>query len=274
MNRWCRPPSTSSESSRTTVPAPSTSTPDVWSRNAPSEGRVARAERRRRRSRRARGAAGRRGRENEGRGGADEERPRDASRHGRLARTRALPGHLSRRASVSPGRAPCAMVPVRTTSSTPSGCSSSRSASSLSLVPTTRSVSCAPVDVDDLGVEDLGDLQRLGALLALAGDAHQQQLGRHLVAGVEVADLEHVDELVQLLGDLVHRVLVAVDDDGDARELGSSLRPTARLSMLKPRRAKSPATRVSTPGLFSTRMESVCFTASSSLCATGRRSSR
>ena len=36
--------------------------------------------------------------------------------------------------------------------------------------------------------------------------------------------------------------------------------------MLKPRRAKSPATRVSTPGLFSTRMESVCFTASSSLC--------
>ena len=43
---------------------------------------------------------------------------------------------------------------------------------------------------------------------------------------------------------------------------GSSLWPTARLSMLKPRRAKSPATRVSTPGLFSTSTDSVCFMAS------------
>src|SRR5450759_3138962 len=78
----------------------------------------------------------------------------------------------------------------------------------------------AAIHVDDLGLEDLGDLQRLGAFVALAGDPHQQELGGDGVVGVEVADLDHVDELVQLLGDLVHGVLVAVDDDGDAREPG------------------------------------------------------
>ena len=35
--------------------------------------------------------------------------------------------------------------------------------------------------------------------------------------------------------------------------------PTARVSMLKPRREKSPATRASTPGLFSTWIESTCL---------------
>src|SRR5690606_15216512 len=39
---------------------------------------------------------------------------------------------------------------------------------------------------------------------------------------------------------------------------GTSVTPTARDSMLKPRRAKSPATRVSRPGLFSTRRLRTC----------------
>src|SRR5680860_160235 len=39
---------------------------------------------------------------------------------------------------------------------------------------------------------------------------------------------------------------------------GCSVGPTARESMLKPRRLNSPAMRASTPGLFSTRTESVC----------------
>ena len=41
--------------------------------------------------------------------------------------------------------------------------------------------------------------------------------------------------------------------------VGSSVTPTASESMLNPRRANSDDTRVSTPGLFSTRTESVCF---------------
>src|SRR2546430_8051850 len=38
-----------------------------------------------------------------------------------------------------------------------------------------------------------------------------------------------------------------------------SVGPTARLSMLKPRRANMLVTRISAPGLFSTRTDSVCF---------------
>src|SRR5579884_2777951 len=39
----------------------------------------------------------------------------------------------------------------------------------------------------------------------------------------------------------------------------SSVGPTASVSMLKPRRANSPAIRVRTPGLFSTRMDRMCL---------------
>src|SRR3954454_14935641 len=41
--------------------------------------------------------------------------------------------------------------------------------------------------------------------------------------------------------------------------VGSSVGPTASVSMLNPRRANRPAIRVSTPGLFSTRIERMCL---------------
>src|SRR5436305_8503034 len=41
--------------------------------------------------------------------------------------------------------------------------------------------------------------------------------------------------------------------------VGSSVRPTASVVMLNPRRANSPATRARTPGLFSTRIERTCL---------------
>src|SRR5680860_1674795 len=41
--------------------------------------------------------------------------------------------------------------------------------------------------------------------------------------------------------------------------LGSCVSPTARPSILNPRRANNPDIRVSTPGLFSTRTDRVCF---------------
>src|SRR3546814_20402725 len=40
---------------------------------------------------------------------------------------------------------------------------------------------------------------------------------------------------------------------------GLAVGPTARLSMLKPRRLKRPAMRARTPGLFSTRTDKVCL---------------
>ena len=74
------------------------------------------------------------------------------------------------------------------------------------------------MDVDDLAAEDLGELHDLGAAVAVGGDLEQRQLARDRLVGLEVADLDHVDELVQLLGDLVDRVRRAVDGQRDPRD--------------------------------------------------------
>src|SRR3954447_6886485 len=73
--------------------------------------------------------------------------------------------------------------------------------------------------VDDLAPEDLHRLEHLGALGAVGGDLEQRQLASDRALGLEVADLDHVDELVQLLGDLVDRVQRAVERQRDARDV-------------------------------------------------------
>ena len=73
--------------------------------------------------------------------------------------------------------------------------------------------------VDDVAAEDLRELEDLAARRPLGGDLEQRQLAGDRAGGLEVADLEHVDELVQLLGHLVDRVQRAVDRQRDAREL-------------------------------------------------------
>src|SRR5664280_2735302 len=77
----------------------------------------------------------------------------------------------------------------------------------------------AAIDIDDLGLEDLGDLQHVVALFAFGGDLDQHELGGHRVLRLKVADLDDVDQLVELLGDLVDGVLGAVDHDRHAREV-------------------------------------------------------
>src|SRR3954447_26927320 len=65
--------------------------------------------------------------------------------------------------------------------------------------------------VDDLAAEDLADLHDLRALRAVDGDLEERELAGDRVARLEVADLQDVDELVQLLRDLVDRVQRPVD---------------------------------------------------------------
>src|SRR5205085_744912 len=77
----------------------------------------------------------------------------------------------------------------------------------------------------DLGAEDLADLHHLGAACAVRGDLEQRELARERLLRFEIADLEHVDELVQLLGDLVDRVERSVErqrDSGEAFVVGGS----------------------------------------------------
>ena len=63
----------------------------------------------------------------------------------------------------------------------------------------------------------------------------------------------YVSHDLAVVGGLVSEV--AVMYSGRIIEIG----PTARVSMLKPRRANRPAMRVRTPGLFSTRIERMCL---------------
>src|SRR5207249_10582616 len=74
--------------------------------------------------------------------------------------------------------------------------------------------------VDDLGPEDVGRPHDLGPVLRLGVDANQHQLALDVVVLGEVADLDDVDELVELLRDLLDDELVAVDDDGHPRHRG------------------------------------------------------
>jgi hypothetical protein len=76
----------------------------------------------------------------------------------------------------------------------------------------------SPLDVDDLAAKDLDDLHDLAARSGVGGDLEQRHLARDRLLRLEVADLEHVDELVQLLGHLVDRVHRAVDSERDARQ--------------------------------------------------------
>src|SRR3954454_18991966 len=75
-----------------------------------------------------------------------------------------------------------------------------------------------PRHVDDFGPEDLGELDDLGAVLNCGGDLEEGHLPRHRLFRLHVADLQHVDELVQLLGHLVDRVDGAVEGEGDPRD--------------------------------------------------------
>src|SRR5205823_5256097 len=61
-------------------------------------------------------------------------------------------------------------------------------------------------------------LDDLAASAWLGPDRRQHQLTLDSRAGVELADLDHVDELEELLGDLLERRRLHVDDDGDAAE--------------------------------------------------------
>src|SRR5688572_17763608 len=73
-------------------------------------------------------------------------------------------------------------------------------------------------DAEHASVEDLDELQDLAADVGRRLDRAQQQLTLDRVVGMQLADLHDVDELEQLLGDLLDRRRLGVDDDRDAAE--------------------------------------------------------
>ena len=112
-----------------------------------------------------------------------------------------------------------ATVPDWTISRMPNGSSAASRASSLPGPPVASMTTVSGHDVDDVRAEQLDDLEHVGALRGVGPDLDQQQLALHRRGVLELDDLDHVDQLVQLLGHLLERQRVDVDDDGDARDL-------------------------------------------------------
>ncbi len=75
-------------------------------------------------------------------------------------------------------------------------------------------------DVDDAGVHKLGNLHDLEALLGVAVHLDERQLAADKRLGLEHLDLDDGNHLVELLLHLLDDVLVAVDNDGHAGDLG------------------------------------------------------
>src|SRR3954454_2921428 len=82
-----------------------------------------------------------------------------------------------------------------------------------------------PRHVDDFRPEDLRELDDLGPVLDRRGDLEEGHLAGDRLLRLHVADLQHVDELVQLLGHLVDRVDGTVERQGDAGDAGVVGRP-------------------------------------------------
>src|SRR4051795_4607835 len=73
-------------------------------------------------------------------------------------------------------------------------------------------------DGKDLALEDRGQLHHLAAVVGVHPNRRQQQLALDGPTRVELADLDHLDQLEELLGDLLERRGVDIDDDRDPAE--------------------------------------------------------
>src|SRR6185312_15600189 len=73
-------------------------------------------------------------------------------------------------------------------------------------------------DVEDAAAEDVRGALDLLAVLARGAHLHEHQLALDVLALGQVDHLDHVHQLVQLLGDLLDDLVGAGGDDGHARE--------------------------------------------------------
>src|SRR5579863_4571331 len=78
-------------------------------------------------------------------------------------------------------------------------------------------------DVHHVRAEQPDGLEHLGPALGVGADLDQHQFALHGLRRLKLNDLDDIDELVELLGDLLERVLLAVHHDrhpGDLLVLG------------------------------------------------------
>src|SRR5262249_21395848 len=88
--------------------------------------------------------------------------------------------------------------------------------------------------------EHVGDLHDARAVVALGPHLDEHQLALDRGAGIVLEDLDHVHELVQLLRDLLERLLLDVDDDRHPRNAGALGRADRERVDVEPARGEQP----------------------------------
>ena len=132
---------------------------------------------------------------------------RDASRADGVRRVRS--SARSERSVMERAPRPMAIVPDWTSSLMPNG--SSILSMRLQLVGAAGGLDGDGLrgDVHGLGAEQLDDLDDLGAGLVVGAHLHQNQFALDGGGRLQLDDLQHVDQLVELLGDLLQRQVLA-----------------------------------------------------------------
>ena len=148
--------------------------------------------------------------------------------------------------------------PLRATSSTPNGRSTSSRPAILSLVPGGFEDERVRRDVDDAGAEHFRQLHHVRPRLGIGGDLDHHELAPHRGRAGDVLDADDVHQLPQVRLDAARGDVRRIDDDGHARNARRSVTPTVSDTILNARRRKSDETRVSTPGSSSTSTTNTC----------------
>src|ERR1700761_2371011 len=68
-------------------------------------------------------------------------------------------------------------------------------------------------DVDDVRAEELDRLKNLRPVVGVGADLNEHELALHCLRRLKLDDLDDVDQLVELLGPLLKRMLLAVHHD-------------------------------------------------------------
>src|SRR5690606_23366828 len=79
--------------------------------------------------------------------------------------------------------------------------------------------------IDNLGAEDVTNLDDLSALVTIRSNLEQEQFTRGELTMVQIIDLHHLHELVELLDALIELLVVTTHRGGDTRKLRVVRRP-------------------------------------------------
>src|SRR5680860_821565 len=152
-----------------------------------------------------------------------------------------------------------ATIPVRTNSTVPKGCNSRSMASTLSCAPVTSIIIVVP-ETSTILDRKTSTICMISGRVCLSAETLIKTNSRSTEEDSSRSEI--LMTFTSLCSCLVTCSMGCSFPSTDMvmRDiLGSCVSPTARPSILNPRRANNPDIRVSTPGLFSTRTDRVCF---------------